>query len=285
MSLASPEKEARRMTQNAEEEEKHVMAENKMAAKCVFFFVFFKNWGEEREIETWHCGMIENEKRRIMTRISGTWRNDGKNEWREPDGEKKRQEKGEEEMADRSVRLLFPSLRFAGLIWGSLERQSHTRRHTHTHCPELIQVLIFSIKDILRLGMGGKFIYCFSTWTTSFSPPPLLPTVDKREIPTKPITHLSSLQPGRSCWTSPSFSLCPPFSVYVCQRVCICASSCLLNIIGISAGGLIKKQLPLVAVGDAWRRVARLIWWMVWGTLSVQHTHKHAHKLCNCLQN
>lgn len=131
------------------------------------------------------------------------------------------------------------------------EKNNHT--HTHTHSPELIQVLIFSLKDILGLGMGWKFIYCFSTWTTSFSPAALFPTVDKREMPTKPITHLSSLQPGRSWKMSPSFSLCHLFSE------CACASSCLLNIIGISAGGLIKKQLPLVAVGDAWRRVARLI--------------------------
>lgn len=164
--------------------------------------------------------------------------------------------------------------------------QGHWRDNhvdTHTHSLELIQVLIFSLKDIPSLGMGWKFIYCFSTWTTSFSPLALFPTVDKREIATKPITHLSSLQPVRSCWMPPSFRLCHLFSDCVC--VCACASSCLLNIIGISAGGLIKKQLPLVAVGDAWRRVARLIWWTVWGTLSVQHTHKHAHKLRSCLQN
>lgn len=44
----------------------------------------------------------------------------------------------------------------------------------------------------------------------------------------------------------------PPFQC-LCVQICVCANSCLLNIIGISAGGLIKKQLPLVAVGDAWR--------------------------------
>lgn len=44
------------------------------------------------------------------------------------------------------------------------------------------------------------------------------------------------------------------------ECVCVCANSCLLNIIGISARGLIKKQLPLVAVGEAWRGVAPLIW-------------------------
>lgn len=44
----------------------------------------------------------------------------------------------------------------------------------------------------------------------------LPPAVYKREIPTKPITHLSNLQPGRFCWTSPSPRLAPLFSVYVC---------------------------------------------------------------------
>lgn len=44
------------------------------------------------------------------------------------------------------------------------------------------------------------------------------------------------------------------------RSLSLCASSCLLNIIGISTGGLIKKQLPLVAVGNAWRGVARLSW-------------------------
>lgn len=57
------------------------------------------------------------------------------------------------------------------------------------------------------------------------------------------------------------------------------ATLCLLNIIGISARGLIKKQLPLAAAGGAWRRVARLIWRMVSGERLARRTQRHA-KLC-----
>lgn len=38
----------------------------------------------------------------------------------------------EEERVDRSVRLPFPSLGFAGLISGSPERRSHTQTRTQT---------------------------------------------------------------------------------------------------------------------------------------------------------
>lgn len=152
--------------------------------------------------------------------------------------------------------------------------------HTHTHTPSRIDPCAhFQSKRCSRIGPRRReFISCFNTWTTSFSSPALFPIVDKREMATKPITHLSSLQPGRSCWRSPSFSPCHLFSE------CVCATSCLLNITGISAGGLIKKQLPLVVVGDAWRRVARLIWWMVWGNLACNtHTHTHRNSHRNCL--
>lgn len=57
------------------------------------------------------------------------------------------------------------------------------------------------------------------------------------------------------------------------------ATLCLLNIIGISARGLIKKQLPLAAAGGARRRVARLIWRMVSGERLARRTQRHA-KLC-----
>lgn len=156
-------------------------------------------------------------------------------------------------------------------LWG-LEGlfEGHWRyEHTHTlsHTAS-IQVLIFSLKHI-----HTNFIHCF-IFTDC------LASHCGQNKPTKLITHLCSLHPGGSGRTSPPLSLCPLFYV-LCTWVCVCAISCLLNIIGISTGGLIKKQLPLVAVGDAWRRVAPLIWWTVWGTLSVQHTHKHADKLCS----
>lgn len=57
------------------------------------------------------------------------------------------------------------------------------------------------------------------------------------------------------------------------------ATLCLLNIIGISARGLIKKQLPLAAAGGARRRVARLIWRIVSGERLARPTQRHA-KLC-----
>lgn len=57
------------------------------------------------------------------------------------------EEKDEEEMVDRNA---FPSLSSVRLLRGSLERQYLS----NTHCTELIQTLIFSLKDTLRVGMG-----------------------------------------------------------------------------------------------------------------------------------
>lgn len=68
-----------------------------------------------------------------------------------------------------------------------------SRSHTPTHHPELIHVPIVSPKDVPGLVHGGENSFiasiheqlhfhrlpCFSLWT-------------KREMPTKPITHLSS---------------------------------------------------------------------------------------------
>lgn len=110
-----PEMLARRVTQKAAEEGKHVMTEKKMAAKCILQEV-------RKETETWHCGRIVNEKRLCQEKwemdMEKGWKRWEERGWR--DESLTEEEKGEEKMVDRSVRLLFPSLRTAGLIWGSL---------------------------------------------------------------------------------------------------------------------------------------------------------------------
>ena len=185
-----------------------------------FFFSRRKSWGEGREME-WD----------IVSRLRGgwSWRDGGKVGKKEvealEDEALERQESDKRAKEKKRLKKKW-SIEVCDCffhLWGLQGhwRHTHTHTHTHTHSLELIQVLIFSLKDIPSLCTGWKFIYCFSTWTTSFSPLALFPTVDKREIATKPITHLSSLQPGRSCWMPPSFRLCHLFSDCVCVCVCV----------------------------------------------------------------
>lgn len=63
-------------------------------------------------------------------------------------------------------------------------------------------------------------------------------------------------------------------SRFLRQGIYVCVNLCLLNIIEISAGGLIKKQLPLVPMGDAWWRGTLLIGRTVWNS-SPCDTLKH----------
>ena len=150
-----------------------------------------------------------------------SWKHEESTAWLKKKGERR---KWSIEVYD----CLFHLWGWQGLFeghWRDNLTHTHTHTRTHTRCPESIWGLIFSLKDIPRLGMGWKFICCFSTWMTSFSPA-LPPTVDKRETPTKPIKHLSSVWTGRSCGISPSFSPCTLFSVCDFKSVCVCVCLC-----------------------------------------------------------
>lgn len=157
------------------------------------------------------------------------------------------------------------------------ETISHTHRHPHT-VYKSTRELIFSLRENSFIASVHKRLYfccmlCLPLWTEEkYQQSPL------HICPVYSQVGLVERRPLSASVPSPQFCV---------SGICVCASSCLLNIIGIRAGGLIKKQLPLVAVGDGWRRVAQIIWWMVRGTLGMRctHTHVHARKLCNCLQN
>lgn len=120
-----------------------------------------------------------------------------------------------------------------GEKWGT----GRTHTHMHTHRDNMIHVLIQVLYS--PIGHGAKIhlllqhmnnFICFPLWT--------------KEEYHQSLLHVCPAQ-------SRLFFLLSVSLFQSRSPLLVNASSCLLNISGISAGGLIKKQLPLVATGDA----------------------------------
>lgn len=153
---------------------------------------------------------------------------------------------------------------------GSPKEQSH------------IQVLFFFFSRLFREIGHEEQIHSLRRLVNGFSPSslhfprlPCFPAVDKSDRSRYSTFFFVPFTPGQV----PHRRTPRPLSHRHLFAECARATLCLLNIVGISARGLIKKQLPLAAVGGARRRVARLIWRMVSGERLARRTQRHA-KLC-----
>lgn len=157
---------------------------------------------------------------------------------------------------------------------GSPKEQSHTFKCSFFFFfPRLFREIGHEeqIHSLRRLVNG------FSPSFSSFSPPALFPRRGQKRQ--EPIFHVFFVPftPGQA---PPDPRRTPrPLSHRHLFAERARATLCLLNIIGISARGLIKKQLPLAAAGGARPRAARLIWRMVLGERLARRTQRHA-KLC-----
>lgn len=160
---------------------------------------------------------------------------------------------------------------------GSPKEQSHT-----------IQVLFFFFSRLFREIGHEEQIHSLRRLVNGFSPSslhfprlPCFPAVDKSDrspYSTFLFFFLSCSHPGRSPPAPPGRTPRPLSHRHLFAERAR-ATLCLLNIIGISARGLIKKQLPLAAAGGARPRAARLICRMVSGERLARRTQRHA-KLC-----
>lgn len=149
MSLASVNRKQGRVARTAAEEEKH-MAQRKVSPKCVCEVIP----GAQVETRPWRW--LRNEKtegycdtRKWELGLEGV----KKTGWR----------RGKTRVWRKKTKECRYGLQSLLRVTGGTEPV--------TRCPESIRVLIFSLTDALKLGMQWKFIYCFSTWTTSFPPP------------------------------------------------------------------------------------------------------------------